>query len=121
MKYIIDLIEDIREEINNDMDFTVHAMLLKEDSNDASKLVNSGESVLTTFDIDADSRKLIFSIDSTTSALKIEALVKHLLILDMDMMMYEIKLNINQEYKEVDVVGFGKSTEDKKYFLFIKL
>ena len=43
MKVIIDLIEDIREEIGNQEDFILTAMLLKENPEDAEKLIYAGE------------------------------------------------------------------------------
>jgi len=121
MRVLIDLIEDIREEIGNEPDFTVHAMLLKVDAEDKDKLINSGETALHAFDVDVISRQLLLKLEKSDVVLTMGDLLKHLLILDMDAMMYEVKLYINESYPEVEVLGFGKSIEEKKYFFFIKL
>lgn len=121
MKFIIDLIEDIRTEIGNEPDFIVQAMLLKEDANDPEKLVYGGEAGLNRFSLDEENRKLMVKIDGSPELLTIGELIKPLLIYDMDKMMYEVRLNVNHQYTDVEVIGFGKSTEEKKYFFFFKL
>ena len=121
MKFIIDLIEDIRVEIGNEPDFTVHAMLLKEDVNDPEKLIYGGEAALNSFGLDESNRRLMIKIDGSDEILTVGELIKHILIYDMDQMMYEVRLNVNHQYNDVEVIGFGKSVEEKKYFLFIKL
>ena len=42
MKFIIDLIEDVREQIGNHEEYLVTAGLLKEDIEDKSKLIYAG-------------------------------------------------------------------------------
>jgi len=121
MKFIIDLIEDIRVEIGNHPDFTVNAMLLKEDANDREKLIYGGEAALNSFTLDEVGRRLMMEIDGSSGILTIGELIKHILIYDMDKMMYEVRLNVNNQYNDVEVLGFGKSAEEKRYFLFIKL
>jgi len=39
----------------------------------------------------------------------------------MDSMMYELKMDVNAEYSDMEVVGFGKNDEQKRYILFIKI
>jgi hypothetical protein len=34
--------------------------------------------------------------------------------------MFELKMDVNAEYKNMEIVGFGKNDEEKKYILFIK-
>ena len=121
MRVLIDLIEDIREEIGNEPTFSVNAMLLKEDQTDKNKLINAGETPLHVFDIDKISRELLISYEPSKEPLTIGELIKHLLILDMDQMMYEVKLYINEAYPQIEVLGFGKSIEEKKYYFFIKI
>ena len=121
MKYIIDLIEDIRTEIGHNGEYTITAMLLKEDSNDQEKLIYAGEAPIASFDIDPTAKRLLFKIKQDNPALLVDELVKHLLILDMDAMMYPLHISVNHQYQEVEVIGFGKSIEDSKYILFIKI
>ena len=51
----------------------------------------------------------------------IGALIPSLLILDMDAMMYALKMDVNEKYKDMEIVGFGKNDEQKRYILFIKI
>lgn len=121
MKYIIDLIEDVREEPGKQEDFVLTAMLLKKHPEDPEKLTYAGESPLNQFYLDDVDRKLIFKIDGSESRITVEELIPSLLILDMDMMMYRLKMDVNADYDDIDVIGFGTSAEEKKYILFIKM
>ncbi|CAA6805317.1 MAG: Unknown protein [uncultured Sulfurovum sp.] len=119
MKVIIDLIEDIRESINNNETYAVTAMLLKEDEQDKKNLIYAGEASVASFHIDEISKELIFTVNSNDKALEIGELVKHLLIMSMDKMMYEVKLAVSDEHAPQALVGFGFNATDAKYALFI--
>ena len=121
MKVIIDLIEDIREEIGNQEDFILTAMLFKEDPEDTEKLIYAGESPINRYYLDEEHKQLIFKIDGSGSVVTVGELVKPLLILTISDMMYELRMDVNAVYSDVEVVGFGKSMEEKKYILFIKI
>jgi len=121
MKVIIDLIEDIREEIGNQENFILTAMLLREDPKDAEKLIYAGESPINLSVLDEVRKQLVFRIDGSGSPVTVGELVKPLLILPVADMMYELRMDVNAEYCDVEVVGFGKSREEKKYILFIKI
>ena len=119
MKVIIDLIEDIRETINNSENYAVTAMLLKEDANDSKNLIYAGEASVASFHLDKIAKELIFTVDKEEEALTIGELVKHLLIMDMDEMMYEVKLAVSEAHAPQELVGFGFNATDAKYALFI--
>lgn len=121
MKVIIDLIEDIREEINDQEDFILTAMLLKEDPEDAEQLIYAGESLINASALDQARKQLIFKIDNSGSVITTGKLIKPLLMLSMSDMMHELRIDINAEYNDVEIVGFGKSMEEKKYILFIRI
>jgi hypothetical protein len=121
MKFIIDLIEDVREQIGNHKEYLVTAGLLKEDENDSEKLIYAGEAPLNISSLDADKKQLNFKIDGSDMRVTIGALIPPLLIQDMDAMMYELKMDVNVEYKDMEIVGFGKNDEEKRYILFIKI
>jgi len=121
LKYIIDLIEDVREQIGNHEEYVVTAGLLKEDTEDSSKLIYAGEAPLNLAILDDEKKQLLFKIDGSDKRVTIGALIPPLLILDMDAMMYELKMDINEQYKELEIVGFGKNDEEKRYILFIKV
>jgi len=121
MKYIIDLIEDVREQIGNHEAYSVTAGLLKSDENNNTKLIYAGEALLNTFHLDEIRKELIFEIDASAVKLTIGELIPSLLILDMDAMMYTLKMDVNAEYSGMEIVGFGKNDEEKCYILFIKI
>ena len=121
MKFIIDLIEDIREQIGNQESYTITAGLLKEDPKDNSKLIYSGEAPLNAFHIDKVKGQLIFEIDGSDIKLTVGELIPPLLISDMQSMMFELRMNINSKYSNMEIVGFGKNDEEGRYILFIKI
>ena len=121
MKYIIDLIEDIREQISNNEDYIVTAGLLKVDESDSTKLVYAGEVPLNVSSLDDGSKQLTFKIDGSATKMTIGELIPPLLILGMDSMMYELRIDVNEQYQNMEVVSFGKNDEMKKYILFIKI
>lgn len=119
MKVIIDLIEDIRESIDNNESYSIAAMLLKEDEQDKKNLIYAGEASVASFHVDEISKELIFTVDTSKEPLEIGELVKHLLIMSMDKMMYEVKLAVSDEHAPQELVGFGFNATDAKYALFI--
>jgi hypothetical protein len=119
MKVVIDLIEDIRESIQNSEEYQMTAMLLKEDELDKKNLIYTGEASIGSFVIAEISKELIFSVEKNNKSLVIGDVVKHLLILDMEMMMYEVKLTVSNNHEPKSLVGFGFNATDKKYVLFI--
>ena len=119
MKVIIDLIEDIRQSIQNDEEYRLTAMLLKEDLEDKQKLIYAGEAPIGDFVIDRLSKELILSIKRDTPPLSVGELIKHLLILDVEQMMYEVKIAVSENHAPREVVGFGFNATDAKYALFI--
>ncbi|RLB67767.1 MAG: hypothetical protein DRH03_10585 [Deltaproteobacteria bacterium] len=121
MKFIIDLIEDIREQINNAEAYTLTAGLLKEDPQDDNKLIYAGEAPLNTWHKDEITKQLIFEIDASDAKITIGELIPLLLISDIDSMMFELRMNVNAQYSDMEIVGFGKNDEEKKYILFIKI
>jgi len=121
MKYIIDLIEDVRDQIGNHEEYVVVAGLLKADENDNTKLIYEGEATLNLAILNDESKQFNFKIDGGDMRVTIGALIPPLLILDMDTMMYELRMDVNVQYSDVEVVGFGKNEEEKKYILFIKI
>jgi len=121
MKVTIDLIEDIRESIANAEDFELKAGLLKEDPEDSLKLIYAGEAPLNSYEIDKVKKLLLFKMDGSDASIRVGELMPPLLISDMDVMMYTLKMDINARYKEMEIVGFGKDEERRKYLLLIKV
>ena len=121
MKFIIDLIEDVREQIGNHEEYVVTAGLLKADENDSEKLIYAGEAPLNLAILNDETKQLDFKIDGSEMRVTIGALIPPLLILDMDAMMYKLKMDVNAQYKNMEIVGFGKNDEQKRYILFIKI
>jgi len=121
MKFTIDLIEDIREQINNADAYTITAGLLKEDPQDDNKLIYAGEAPLNTWHKDEIRKQLIFDIDASDTKITVGELIPPLLISDMDAMMFELRMHVNAQYADMEIVGFGKNDEKKRYILFIKI
>ncbi len=121
MKVIIDLIEDIRESIANAEVYTLTAGLLKEDSSDPSKLIYAGEAPINGYAVEHDAKQLRFFIDGSENEVRVGDLIPELLIMDMDAMMYELRLDVNAQYSDMEIVGFGKNDEAQRYVLFIKV
>jgi len=121
LKYIIDLIEDVREQIGNHEEYMVTAGLLKEDTEDSTKLIYVGEALLNMTSLNDEIKQLIFRMDGSGTEMMIGELIPKLLILDMNAMMYELRMDVNEQYKNMEIVGFGKNDEQKCYILFIKI
>ena len=121
MKFIIDLIEDVREQIGNHEEYVVTAGLLKTDDTDSEKLIYAGEAPLNLTVLNDQEKQLNFKMDGSDKKVTIGELIPPLLILDMDAMMYELKMDVNTQYKNMEIVGFGKNDEEKRYILFIKI
>jgi hypothetical protein len=121
MKFIIDLIEDVREQIANQDTYIVTAGLLKIDENDNTKLNIVGEASINQTIFNGKTKELTFKIDNSDTQVSIGELIPSLLILDMDTMMYKLKIDANEQYSNMEVVGFGKNDEQKRYILFIKI
>lgn len=121
MKYIIDLIEDVREQIGNHEAYVVTAGLLKSDPNDSEKLIYVGEAPLNLAILEDEKKQVTFKIDNSDKRVSVGALIPPLVILDMDAMMYELRMDVNEQYKNMEIVGFGKNDEEKRYILFIKI
>lgn len=120
MRYIIDLVDDIREETTDIDGYMLHTMLLRDDPKNSEQLISVGEATIGGFSRENDLKKLTFTIDKE-KILYLEDVIKHLLILPIEDMMCELHIAINLEYPSVEVIGFGKNTSEKKYFLFIKI
>ena len=121
MRVIIDLIEDVREQIGNHEAYEVTAGLLKTDAQDSEKLIYAGEAPWNSIQLEREKRQLTFMIDGSDKKLTIGELIPEVLILDMDAMLFELKMNVNAQYKDMEIVGFGKNDEQKRYILFIKI
>jgi len=121
MKFIIDLIEDVREQIGNHEEYVITAGLLKTDENDSDKLIYAGEAPLNLASLNDENKQLNFKIDGSDMRVTIGALIPPLLIQDMDAMMYELRMDVNTQYSDMEIVGFGKNEVEKRYILFIKI
>jgi hypothetical protein len=115
MKYIIDMIDDIRENIQNSTDYTLLAMLLKEDA--SGNFQNAGEKVISSLSVADESKHLELGFLDENATTK--TLLECLNSLAMDAMMYEVMVNISNEHPLMPVIGFGENHEEKKYIFFV--
>lgn len=118
MKVIIDLIDDVREALNNDNSFSLCAMGLKE--NEKGEFVPSWQADTNQYKLD-DKAKKLFLFLGKENAININAFLKELDVLSNEKMMYEIILSYSKNGERIDspVMGFGESAVEKNYFLFI--
>jgi len=121
MIVIIDLIEGVRGQIGNHEEYEVVAGLLKTDAQDSKKLIYTGEAPVKSVLLKRERRELLFKIDDREKILTIGELIPSILILDMGAMLFELKMDVNTQYKGMEIVGFGKNDEQKRYILFIKI
>ncbi len=118
MKVLIDLIEDMREAIQDDTAFTMNVMQLQETKE--GQFTPAGESNIARYKLDDTQKKLfLFLGKAPLNALKT---FQELNTLSNEAMMYEIKVSYTVSGQRVDqeVIGFGESLQDKKYLLFIQ-
>ena len=120
MRVIIDLIDDIRNEIANRSDFTLSAMLLKQNPQNSNELIYVGESPIDSFEYSILNKQLLFRVGDKR-ILSVGELLKEIMILDMSSMMHEVRLYVNCMYPDMEIVGFAKSIEQKQYILIIKI
>ncbi|MBU0721134.1 hypothetical protein KJ877_07310 [bacterium] len=115
MKYIIDMMDDIRENIQDSGEYTLLAMLVKEDAH--KRFQNVGEKVITSLHIDHEAKQLQlgFSDGDVTT----QALLACVNSLQMPAMMYEVMIKISNEHPLMPVIGFGENHEDKQYTFFV--
>jgi hypothetical protein len=97
------------------------AGLLKTDALDSQKLVYAGEAPVNSIELEREKRQLTFKIGGSDKKLTIGELIPEILILDMEAMLFELKMDVNAQYKDMEIVGFGKNDEQKRYILFIKI
>lgn len=117
MKYIIDLIEDMRQNIQNATDYTLIAMLLKEDT--FGNLQNAGEKVITSFFMERETKELHLTfVDGNATT---QTLLECINALEMDTMMYQIMVKISSQYPLMQVIGFGENHEHKQYVFFVRV
>ncbi|QOY55558.1 hypothetical protein HUE87_04840 [Candidatus Sulfurimonas marisnigri] len=115
MKYIIDMIDDIRENIQNSYDYTLLAMLLKEDS--LENFQNVGVKVITSLYVDHDAKQLQlgFFDENVTSKELLECVNS----LEMKAMMYEVMIKVSNEHPLMPIIGFGDNHKEKQYTFFV--
>jgi hypothetical protein len=117
MKYIIDIIDDIRENIQNAEDYTLLAMLLKEDS--SGNLQNAGEKVITSFYIDHNTKQL--QLGFLDEKITTKELLECMNSLEMQAMMYEVMVKVSDAHPLMHVIGFGENHEQKQYTFFVMI
>jgi len=118
MKVIIDLIEDIRESIDNERSFTLSAMGLGE--NEDGEFTPLWQSDISSLRLDKRSKKMFLFLGKE-EALSIGALIETLNALSNEAMMYELCVSYmkGDQREDASLIGFGESLQDKKYLLFI--
>ncbi len=118
MKLIIDLIEDIRMAINNDEEFALSAMGLKEQVE--GEFLPAWQSGISHLKLDEYEQKLFLFLGKEKT-MKIGDFLRILNALSNKEMMYEVCVSYSKEDKRINspLMGFGESFADRKYLLFV--
>lgn len=118
MKVIIDLIEDVRNAIDNDGSFSLLAMGLKVNEN--GEFIPAWENAICTMKLD-DDKKSLFLFLGKENPLSIGSMLDILNALENEKMMYEVCVSYSKENQRFDspLLGFGERLEEKKYLVFI--
>ncbi len=115
MKYIIDMVDDMRENIQNAEEYTLLAMLLKEDS--SGNLQNAGEKVITSLHIDHNAKQL--QLGFLDEKITTKELLECMNSLEMQAMMYEVMVKVSNVHPLMHVIGFGENHEQQQYTFFV--
>jgi len=118
MKVIIDLIDDVREAIENDSSFSLSAMGLKE--NGKGELLPSWQADINQYKLDDEEKKLYLFLGKE-DAVNVGTFLSELNVLSNEKMMYEVCISYSKDNQRIDasLIGFGESIPEKKYLLFI--
>jgi len=118
MKVIIDLIDDVREAIENDSSFSLSAMGLKE--NEKGELLPSWQADINQYKLDDEEKKLYLFLGKE-DAVNVGTFLSELNVLSNEKMMYEVCISYSKDNQRIDasLIGFGESIPEKKYLLFI--
>ena len=117
MKYIIDMIDDMRENLQNSKEYTLLAMLLREDKE--QNLQNAGEKVITSLYLDHDTKQL--QLGFLDENITTKDLLECLDALEIQAMMYEVVVKISNEHPLMPIIGFGENHEEKQYIFFLTI
>lgn len=117
MKYVIDLIDDIREAINNDGTFLMGVVALEKELTNTGNSTMAWGKTLTNFTLDDEKRELSFST-SANDRLSIEKFLEASKLFSNEAMMYEVKIDVEGSSKEL--VGFSDNKNQKTYMLLIE-
>jgi len=117
MKVIIDLIEDMRNAIENNSDFFLRAMNLYETA--SGELVPSWQTDIESMKVDDKEKKLYIFLG--VEPMGVPSVMEKLDALSNEQMMYEINLSYykDEARRNAPIIGFGESFKDKKYLVFI--
>jgi len=119
MKVIIDLIEDIRTAIDNNPEFALTGMALKENEKGEHEPV--WQSNIVHSRLDHETKKLYLFLGKE-EPMSVATLLSELDTFSNEAMMYELNITYTQNNERVDqeIIGFGEALAEKKYLLFIQ-
>ena len=120
MKVIIDLIEDIREAIDNDASFTLTGMALQ--ANEEGEHVPIWQSNIINYRLDDETKKLFLFLGKE-DPVSIGTLLEEFKSYSNEAMMYEVNVTYTEGDQRVDksLIGFGEVVPEQRYLLFMSL
>lgn len=117
MKYVIDLIDDIREAIHNDGTFLMGVIALEKELDSEGNSIMAWAKALSTFELCEDKKQLSFST-SANERLTIAKFLEESKLFSNEAMMYEVIIDVEGTPKEL--IGFSENLNQKTYMLLIE-
>jgi len=116
MKYIIDLIDDIREAINNDGNFLVGVIALEKELDENGNNIMAWAKAASDIKLLNESKQLLISLGKTP--LNVKTILDELNSYSNEAMMYEVV--VSSEGSKKEVIGFSENVEQKTYLILIE-
>jgi len=116
MKYVIDLIDDIRESIENEGEFVMGVVALEKELNADGYNTMAWAKALAEVKLFDDKKE--FHCITGEKPLRIEDFLEATQNLSNEAMMYEVYVVVNN--KKSELIGFSENQEQKSYMLLIE-
>lgn len=116
MKYVIDIIDDIREAIHNEGDFRMGVIALEKELDADGNSTMAWAKAVEKIELSQESKELIISLGDTP--LHVQTFLDSAKSYSNEAMMYEAVVLFEGSKKEL--VGFSENISQKGYFLLIE-
>ena len=121
MKYVIDLVDDIRESINNEDDFLMGVIALEKDLDKNENNTIAWGKAINSVKLVPETKRLEIYVGNETP-LQSDTFINAMKELSNEAMMYEVFVSTIKQPEEATqaLLGFSEDLESKKYMLLIE-